>query len=248
VEIKRIYRRLALLYHPDKNPHPSAEQIFKEINEAYDTLGDEEKRRNYDFRLQNQFAEIFQQPQGPMHRDPAYRRRKTRHYPPRERRPSNLELIKENLHYFSWLNWAGLIMTILFLLDYSFPSQTAREKISEIHRVDLSRRSNGYDLVITSAGRKVRMYNRSAVFFYHQEEMFIEYTPILHIVLEVSNANRTYVTYVGGIYNAVFLFPIALFIVSFLGILFRKNPEYSFNFSIGSGLLIMLVIYLIFNI
>jgi curved DNA-binding protein len=48
-EIKRAYRQLALKYHPDKNPGDKrAEGRFKEINEAYDVLGDSAKRSKYD--------------------------------------------------------------------------------------------------------------------------------------------------------------------------------------------------------
>ncbi len=48
-EIKKSYRKLALKYHPDKNPEDKkAEERFKLINEAYDVLGKEEKRRIYD--------------------------------------------------------------------------------------------------------------------------------------------------------------------------------------------------------
>ena len=50
-EIKSAYRKLARKYHPDKNPGDSeAEAKFKEISEAYDTLGDSNKRKDYDIQ------------------------------------------------------------------------------------------------------------------------------------------------------------------------------------------------------
>jgi len=48
-EIKKIYRKLAMQYHPDRNPgDKSAEEKFKKINEAYAVLGDKDKRAQYD--------------------------------------------------------------------------------------------------------------------------------------------------------------------------------------------------------
>lgn len=47
-EIKSAYRRLAKKYHPDVNKEEQAEQKFKEIGEAYEVLGNEEKRAAYD--------------------------------------------------------------------------------------------------------------------------------------------------------------------------------------------------------
>jgi molecular chaperone DnaJ len=47
-EIKQAYRRLARQHHPDINKEPDAESIFKDINEAYEVLGDDQKRAAYD--------------------------------------------------------------------------------------------------------------------------------------------------------------------------------------------------------
>ncbi len=48
-EIKKAYRKLAVKHHPDKNPgDKKSEEKFKEINEAYDVLGEVEKRKKYD--------------------------------------------------------------------------------------------------------------------------------------------------------------------------------------------------------
>ena len=49
-DIKKAYRKLALKWHPDKNPNnrEEAEEKFKEISKAYEILGNEELRKRYD--------------------------------------------------------------------------------------------------------------------------------------------------------------------------------------------------------
>jgi len=52
-EIKKAFRQLALQHHPDRNPRneKEAEAKFKEINEAYEVLGDEARRQRYEYLI-----------------------------------------------------------------------------------------------------------------------------------------------------------------------------------------------------
>jgi curved DNA-binding protein len=64
-EIKKAYRRLAMQYHPDRNPGKEkwANEKFKEINEAYGVVGDPQKRKQYDqFGTVGNIGDIFGSP------------------------------------------------------------------------------------------------------------------------------------------------------------------------------------------
>ncbi len=62
-EIKKAFRKLAFQHHPDTNPgnEQEAAERFKEINEAYGVLGDENRRQQYDLARKGQFAGAYSQ-------------------------------------------------------------------------------------------------------------------------------------------------------------------------------------------
>jgi DnaJ-class molecular chaperone len=67
-EIKKSYRKLSMMYHPDKNKNnPDATAKFQKISEAYETLGDAEKKKEYDSMRNNPFVKMMSSPgQNPM--------------------------------------------------------------------------------------------------------------------------------------------------------------------------------------
>jgi len=65
-EIKKSYRRLSMMYHPDKNKNnPEATAKFQRISEAYETLSDPDKKREYDQMQNNPFAKMMGSHGGP---------------------------------------------------------------------------------------------------------------------------------------------------------------------------------------
>ena len=59
-EIKKSYRRLSMLYHPDKNKNnPDATAKFQKLSEAYETLGDVDKKKEYDMTKNNPFFKMM---------------------------------------------------------------------------------------------------------------------------------------------------------------------------------------------
>lgn len=72
--IKKKYRKLSLKYHPDKNPDDKeAENKFKDINEAYSTLSDDNKKMQYDMGGQSLFDRMYTHHRGFYHRPHIYK-------------------------------------------------------------------------------------------------------------------------------------------------------------------------------
>ena len=55
--IKAAYRKKAAQYHPDKNPSPDAAARFREVQQAYEVLGDAQRRKDYDDYRQRSLIE-----------------------------------------------------------------------------------------------------------------------------------------------------------------------------------------------
>jgi curved DNA-binding protein CbpA len=251
LEIKRVYRRLAVKYHPDKNPSPEAEALFKEINEAYDVLGDPEKRQTYDLRRQNPFQALVQEEEPVVqHRDPRYRRRKPPGYRPPASRYTPKDLMRDYLPKVIVFSWAGMVLGLLLLTDFVLPSTTSTETVAAVYPVykgaRSGRRYHAYELMKTKEGTAIKFRDKNWNLFAIDSTVQIERTRIFSTHQYISNAR--YRVALANIYGAVGIVPLILFITSLLGLYFRSNVEFAFNVSIVSGILLIISLYLIFAV
>lgn len=243
-EIKRAYRRLAVLYHPDKNRDPSAEGIFKKINEAYDVLGDPVKKSLYDLRFHSPFVDVADDAP-PKHRDPAYRATR-----PKVHRKSDRERLVDLMK--TYMPWAIRItqfcfgFSLLILVDSALPYRTTHERIVEtnVRRTYTRNYATTWWVMRTSEGRSFDIAYELSDHFATGREIDISSTMLFDVPRRVESDTLA-VKLKKSIYGNFVFAPIALFIFSLLGLYFRKNVEYGFNLSVVSFLILIFTISLL---
>lgn len=229
-EIKRAFRKLAVRYHPDKNRSPEAKALFQEINEAYDTLGDPEKRAVYDGRRNDPLDDIIAEPVR-THRDPAYHRQTAYPRPPRHEPPASYVLMRDYLKYVIWICRIGFVVSALFFLDYFLPYHQQNERIREIYGVRFGR-STAYYVVLTWEGHKIKLYDFESIDLRNDAVVRTTRTALYQTVMSVSNESGTDVLRVAYMYRSLLWMPIILFVNSLLALLLRRRVELCFNLNI----------------
>jgi hypothetical protein len=249
-EIKRSYRKLAVTYHPDKNPDPAAEQLFKEINEAYDVLGDADKKRGYDYIVSNSLTEILEQPQ-PRHKDPAYRRRRPAR-PPNYKSENQrmLEFMAEYVPVANKIIIISFIVSVFFVFDFLLPKKISHEKIisTNVTRTHSKSGSQAWWTITTDHNRVLDVHYKVSDHFPAGSTIKIYSSVFLNVPfsvetdLETERISKT-------IYGNFLFAPLALLLTSSLGMAFRKNIERAFNYGVICVIVLAItfIIFLIFK-
>ena len=241
-EIKSAYRKLAVKFHPDRNPDPRVADHFKEITEAYNTLGDEENRRVYDLRFSSAFQEVFTPEPEVTHRDPRYNRRPN---PSRQRveKWTMKDLVLAGIKYTRYCCWAGLVIVGLLALDYVLPYVKRTENVVDVYNVNY-KRGLAYRVVKTESGKKLKMYDHEGSCFEVGAPVTVNSTIFLGLPMNASSPSCRQVQ-MGYMYRGMMFFPSVLLLFSVLGLFKRLGPEANFNFGIGAGLLLLIHAYLL---
>ncbi len=234
-EIKKAFRKLATQYHPDKNPSREAEEIFKEINEAYEILSDPASRLDYDQKLTNPGFYNYQsaRPQRPAYRGPSER----------------IMLQNSLLRYSRLLFYFGCLWCSVLVVDYTMPEEDVGGKVT----TDMTKyRSYSVhqprNLLTTDNNRSFNVSANEMKYFPINSRIHVYRSPLLSAIIRVENYNGTFVVNnLGSIYRNFSFAPIILLLGCVIGLAVKKGVEFHVNLGIVVFLLMILNIVLLYS-
>jgi DnaJ domain len=237
-EIKRSYRKLAIRYHPDKNPSLEAENVFKEINEAYEVLSDPGKKFQYDQLLTAPGYSGWQEPYA------------TRPQRSRGSRPSDRMIFMQGiLHYVQLLFYFGCLWSFVLVIDYALPPRLLEERVTtEVREVTRVLMRNPRDLLVTEKGHHFPVLLSEMQYFPKGANLKIYTSSIFSALIRVENYNGTFVVNnLGSIYRNFSFAPVLLLLCCAVGLIIRKGIEFHVNLGIVVFLLVILNVVFLFK-
>jgi curved DNA-binding protein CbpA len=246
IEIRNAYRKLAKLYHPDRNPSPEAKNAILLVNEAYETLSDPGKRLQYD-----QPVYSFAVPDTQEDLRQAQRRENYRRWQETERiKREEFEGYKlDVLNQFKKYNVVLVIWALVMVLDeFVIPPRVVQEEVllSKAIRVSSGRRSSQI-VHVAQTESYVMGIPRIAVEKSVGGKLKIESSRILDVPLRVSTSDGETYEVSRNIY--AFIAPMPLFLFLFAAsIYFVKEPNNWATLVIsleGVALILVVVLWLI---
>lgn len=237
LEIKSAYRKLALQYHPDKNSSADAESIFKEINEAYEVLGDPQRKLLYDQMLVGIEPLVQTTPQP--HRDPRYRPKPPGFvYEGNSKRKQLFELMRRNIKYAILVSRLTLLCSIILVIDYSMKPLKETKRIVEMESSYHGRGSSVK--VLIDNGSAIQVSGKDAGNFEIGKEVALLSSPLLSVPLRLED-EKSHVTanVLVSIYGNFIFFPLVMLLTASLGTFYWKGIEFRFNLGVMNFLLFM---------
>jgi len=237
-EIKQAYRKLALQFHPDKNPSAEAEAIFKEVNEAYEVLGDSVQKFVYDQLLRG-VSPAASTPTRP-HRDPGYKPRPPGSYSRKSRRQEMLDVMNDYLKYALMVSRLTLVFAAILIVDFTLPKEkTEREIVHASYRKEF--RSGSSMQLDLKDGAAITLKKKDANEFRQGEQILIYRSSIFDVPIEIENERTHFKAKIPVTIYGNFIFcPLIMVITSLLGTFYWKGIEFRFNLGVVNLLLALL--------
>lgn len=235
-EVKKAYRRLAKVHHPDLAGGSVREEVLiLEINEAYRTLSNLEKRSRYDWIRTNK-EEAVDNPEQPVRRN---------YQPVYKEAYDERALVKPYLPYTYTINKLALIFCLLLIVDFFLPLRHRTDKVTYI--IEETTEQNGEEVaehtqVQTWKGRRYIVSREAGLHFAQNPDMLVYSTPMFGKVRYIGPAsrevNRFLIEY--SIYGNFAFLPLILLLTAFLGSFKKFSPELSFSFGVVSGFMLLI--------
>ncbi|HEU5291036.1 MAG TPA: DnaJ domain-containing protein [Cyclobacteriaceae bacterium] len=242
-EIKRAYRILVQQLHPDVNPDPAAHELIKEVNEAYDVLSDDAKRRDYDYRFANPYITV-EVPQEPAHRDPRYRRSTTYSHVNVNRGPTERDLMQKLAPSMLKVFQASAVLCLFLLIDFSLPRKVSDEIISSFRNTGRSRYEANY--LITQSGQQIKISPHDGYLLEVNHTIQVVRSRILSLLIEVRVPDReATLTNLSTIYANFKFVPMLLGLFSIIGLAARGKIEFRFNLGIMTCFVLIFTVFLL---
>lgn len=242
LEIKQAYRKLALKFHPDKNPSQEAETIFKEINEAYEVLGDSQKKILYDQMLVGAEPVAQQAPSKP-HRDPRYRPKPpgTPRTPTRKR--ERFLLMQKYLHVAMITSRIALLAAAILLADYSLPQQREETTIMDISKKGDKRSQRTFQFDLEN-GRALNVPELQSLGFRRGAKVVVYKSSFLSVPRKMHDERTNHEANLPvSIYGNFIFFPLILLVTSLLGTFYWKGVEFRFNLGVTNFIMLLFNIF-----
>ena len=236
-EIKKAFRRLAKVHHPDVALEVKEAVFIQDINEAYTTLSNPEKRSRYDWiRTNKREFEAVEEPKSQPSK---------RYKPFYKKRPSEGDIIKPYLNYTYTVSRVALLFALLLVVDFFMPLQQRSDKATYVIKV-FSKHESGefhdHTQLQTWSGRILSVSKEAGEYFEQNPQLYLYSTPILGKARMVAPINKieSGFTIWRSIYGNFVFFPVILLICAALGSLKRFPAEIDFTFGIASGILLLI--------
>lgn len=227
-EIKQAYRRMAVLLHPDKNPHPDASEGFRAISEAWEVLGDPFKKALYDQMLNGETESV------PAHRDPAYRGKRTAYHVPQP--DPNKIFIQKFYGYSWWVVRIAVICSVILLIDFILPADRMEDEIIR------DQRTLHHHIMYTRSGRQFNVSFPQNKFFHREPEITVYVSPMLGILKNIETRSGNFqLRNLPSLYRNFSFMPLVMAGLALIAILFfRTKGESQFNAAIVLFFLMLL--------
>jgi DnaJ-class molecular chaperone len=126
-EIKKRFRKLATIHHPDKNGgSKKSEEIFKVILNAYETLSEKDRRAIYDIKYKQQFQQTKTESTNRNSTNSNTTQEQPKQSPPRNREYQRTEKTKPKLNYSFWA--IAALLALLYLYNANKTTTTGNSK------------------------------------------------------------------------------------------------------------------------